>query len=119
LVTEIWSEGTHHYRAVVEGSIPYDVEFRLGAGGDILRHSCDCPYDWGEYCKHEVAVMFAIRKHLEQDSPLDERGQKRGLRALVQRQSKDDLVNLLCTLAKEYDCSEELYYHLQSMDDES
>jgi hypothetical protein len=27
----------------------------------ILESFCSCPYDWGPTCKHEVAVMYAIR----------------------------------------------------------
>lgn len=43
--------------AEVEGSEfePYQVSLRLHDGGVADAH-CTCPYDWGGYCKHIVAV---------------------------------------------------------------
>ena len=117
-ILDMWSDKTNHYYAVVDGSISYDVEIQLDKEGTILDHSCDCPYDWSEYCKHEVAVLLAIRKHLDQGTVLKQQGQKQGLRAMLSEQSKDDLVELLYELAKEYDLQEEIIYHLKNDDDE-
>lgn len=49
------------YRAEVEGSELYSVEVELDDEGGILDSCCDCPYDRGEYCKHQAAVFFALR----------------------------------------------------------
>ena len=45
--------------AEVEGSEfePYQVSIRLHDGGVADAH-CTCPYDWGGYCKHIVAVLL-------------------------------------------------------------
>ncbi len=45
--------------AQVEGSSykPYQVTVTLDAGG-IVEADCTCPYDWGGYCKHIVAVLL-------------------------------------------------------------
>ena len=45
--------------AEVEGSEfePYQVAIRLHDGGVADAH-CSCPYDWGGYCKHIVAVLL-------------------------------------------------------------
>ena len=45
--------------AEVEGSEfePYQVSIRLHDGGVADLH-CTCPYDWGGYCKHIVAVLL-------------------------------------------------------------
>jgi uncharacterized Zn finger protein len=45
--------------AEVEGSefAPYKVSFRLHDGG-VAEARCTCPYDWGGYCKHIVAVLL-------------------------------------------------------------
>jgi uncharacterized Zn finger protein len=45
--------------AEVEGSEfePYRVSIRLHDGGVAEAH-CTCPYDWGGYCKHVVAVLL-------------------------------------------------------------
>ena len=45
--------------AEVEGSefVPYQVSIRLHGDGVADAH-CTCPYDWGGYCKHIVAVLL-------------------------------------------------------------
>jgi uncharacterized Zn finger protein len=47
--------------AQVEGStLPYyQVTVTLADAGGIDDASCTCPYDWGGYCKHIVAVVEA------------------------------------------------------------
>jgi len=45
--------------AEVEGNefVPYQVSIRLHDGG-VAEARCSCPYDWGGYCKHIVAVLL-------------------------------------------------------------
>jgi uncharacterized Zn finger protein len=45
--------------AEVEGSEfePYQVSIRLHEGS-VADANCTCPYDWGGYCKHIVAVLL-------------------------------------------------------------
>jgi len=52
--------------AQVSGSRKYKVnsEIRLRRDSLELESSCDCPYDWEDYCKHEVAVL---NKFMEED----------------------------------------------------
>lgn len=118
LVIDLWAPSPNVYCAVVEGSIRYDAEIQLGANGEVLHHGCDCPYDLGEYCKHEVAVFFAIREHLKQGATLKQQGQKQGLRSLLSDMGKDDLVELLLDLATEYDLREEIIYRLDAEGDD-
>jgi uncharacterized Zn finger protein len=58
------------YEAEVSGSETYQVFVKF-EGERLVEHSCTCPYDWGPYCKHTVAVLYAIReeKHLEKEDP--------------------------------------------------
>src|SRR5512137_141822 len=46
--------------AQVTGSdyAPYRIEVTLLDDGSIGAASCTCPYDWGGYCKHIVAVLL-------------------------------------------------------------
>lgn len=46
--------------AQVQGSdyAPYDVAVTLAEDGGIADVVCTCPYDWGGYCKHVVAVLL-------------------------------------------------------------
>jgi len=114
-VVDIWSTEPNCYRAVVEGRIPYDVEIHIDANGAVLHHHCDCPYNLGEYCKHEVAVLFAIRRHMEQGTTLKRKGKKRGFRTMLLSKSKNELANLLCVLAAKYDMREEIVYHFEDI----
>ena len=45
-----------HVTAEVSGSDvePYLVEIDITEGGEVSDWSCDCPYDWGDVCKHTV-----------------------------------------------------------------
>lgn len=58
--------------AAVQGSQPdpYDVESEIDSDepGDIDA-SCTCPYDWGGYCKHIIAVLLELA---EGDSDLED-----------------------------------------------
>ena len=51
--------------AEVEGTGDYTVTAELTENGDITDSECDCPYDYGDYCKHQVAVFYAIRQTWE------------------------------------------------------
>jgi hypothetical protein len=48
------------WTAEVEGSDLYTVEIKLN-NGEIVSWECDCPYDYGDICKHVVAVLLYIR----------------------------------------------------------
>ena len=95
----------NHYMAEIMGSSNYTIEVRLSDEGEILTSSCDCPYDWGDYCKHQVAVLYAIR---EKDSHAKEkdrepliRKKKEDIETTLSRLSKAELLNLTIQLARE------------------
>jgi len=62
------------WTAVVEGTHDYLVEAELEPNGFISFSSCDCPYEGGEYCKHQAAVLYALRAGVATD------GQTRSIR---------------------------------------
>ncbi len=51
-----------HIFADVSGSQyePYKVQVALSEEGAVNRAFCTCPYDWGGYCKHIVAVLLTL-----------------------------------------------------------
>lgn len=69
---QIWKKGRirnlteatpGEWTASVEGSAGDDYEVNIGMEGDALYHwECSCPYDWGDFCKHQTAVLFKIRE---------------------------------------------------------
>ena len=52
----------HEWVAEVEGSYDYTVTAKLTDSDDITNTYCNCPYDMGVYCKHQVAVFYALKK---------------------------------------------------------
>lgn len=81
--------------AEVEGSefTPYRVRIVYDEGG-ITRAECDCPYDWGGWCKHIVAALLAC---IEEPASIEERA---SLGQLLADLSRDQLQNLLLKLAE-------------------
>lgn len=86
----------NYFTAVVSGSEDYKVHIVLD-GNLIEEHFCDCPYDYGEFCKHEVAVLFSILDYYEttvEVEPLDSKPQKKKSKKKV-KSSKDSVLNIL------------------------
>lgn len=60
-VTECTDEG-REVEARVLGSEQYNVSMSVDDEGVIHHHRCSCPYEMGEFCKHEVAVLYRLRE---------------------------------------------------------
>jgi uncharacterized Zn finger protein len=58
-VIELEQDG-ENWHVVVAGSDEYAVDVLVN-NGKIIRCNCTCPYDFGSFCKHEVAVFYSIR----------------------------------------------------------
>lgn len=82
--------------AVVAGYDDYEVKIIINEKGQITYHYCNCLYE-GEYCKHEVAVMYALREYFKTNS--QNIGKKEGLKELLKKQQSDVIVEILCNLA--------------------
>ena len=51
------------FSGVVAGSDDYDVYIQLDNNHNILEKDCTCPYDSGNTCKHEVALLYHIKEN--------------------------------------------------------
>lgn len=82
--------------AEVEGSQPepYSVRVEFDDGG-VTATLCDCPYDWGGWCKHIVATLLAC---LHEPALIEERPP---LEQLLSGLNRDQLQGLLLVLAEE------------------
>jgi len=85
--------------AVVLGSMEYVVYVRLNDDLDVLEHSCDCPYDWGDVCKHKVAVFYYIKDAELYDEPVNKEAFKDIMKRL-KRYDKDELFTLFMRIVK-------------------
>ena len=87
--------------AAVSGSDDYTVTVRLNDAGDITSTYCDCPYDWGKYCKHQAAVFYALHKELDNpDNKSSNTSQRQTLEDILKNQDRSVLLNLLLEYAK-------------------
>jgi hypothetical protein len=60
-VRNLTEENDTEWTARVRGTVNYEVVIEQAAGGE-LECECTCPYEWGPYCKHVAAVLYAIRE---------------------------------------------------------
>ncbi len=89
------------YIAHVAGTQLYEVTIKLDDDREIEDSSCTCPYDWGDHCKHEVAVLYALRHQLNSTKhEMVERPKVVDLEALLEKKSKKELLSFLLDFAK-------------------
>ena len=54
------SEGVYTSNVCGSGGDTYKVQVQTNGKGEVSAYSCTCPYDYGDICKHIVAVLLAI-----------------------------------------------------------
>lgn len=67
-VTSVKETEHNVFEAKVEGAELYTVEVELDEQANIIDTQCDCPYDLGNYCKHQVAVFLTLREMKDNSS---------------------------------------------------
>lgn len=89
----------NEYAAEVDGSELYNVMVEMDENGNIDDISCDCPYDMGKYCKHEAAVLYALRSSTVKTS--EPAIKKANLPQFLGKCSNVQLVEIILEHAKE------------------
>jgi uncharacterized Zn finger protein len=89
-VIDVENLGNGEFSAVVEGSEDYEVFIEISKG-KVIEHSCDCPYDWGDVCKHVVAVLYYIRDIEILGESTDKEGVKSQLQLIIDDMSEQDI----------------------------
>lgn len=59
-VAKVERIGEVEFSAVAFGSDDYDLYVKID-GERIVEYECDCPYDWGNTCKHVVPLFYQIK----------------------------------------------------------
>lgn len=97
------------FEAEVEGTEIYTVEVELDDEANIIDSQCDCPYDFGEFCKHQAAVFFALRNNYnfantsELGKPQSRKKRKApNLKEILAARTKEELIQFLLNIASEY-----------------
>jgi uncharacterized Zn finger protein len=93
-VTSLVLRGTTLY-AEVEGNeeFPYLVRCTFGADNSV-EASCTCPYDWGGWCKHIVAVCLSL---IHAPETIEQRP---SLESQISLLTREQLQTVLLTLAE-------------------
>ena len=97
--------------AEVEGSqyVPYRVRVTFDADG-IREVTCSCPYDWGGWCKHIVAVLLTC---IHNPETIEERPP---IEALLADLDRDQLQALVLRLVEQQpDLVDTVEAHVQSL----
>jgi hypothetical protein len=86
-VTDFDEISYNEYEAIVEGSETYTVRLTI-KDGVVTESVCDCPYDLGPVCKHEVAAYYAAREFFaeEDDDYMAHRKQSKSRKPAAQKQ---------------------------------
>jgi uncharacterized Zn finger protein len=81
--------------------VNYEVVIEQAAGG-ALECECTCPFDWGPYCKHVAAVLYAIQEQpgernetKAQPAKAPKQKAKDRLRSILEGMSREDLIGIL------------------------
>lgn len=108
----------------VIGSEDYTVEIELEGNGTVIRSSCNCPYDWGDYCKHETAALFALREKYESEHDVTYKGKssfqkKLKLEEILPNLSRDELIQIILSMTSEHEqIKKKLLFQLAPKKDE-
>ena len=103
-ITSLEYDG-EEWTAEVEGSDDYTVSVSLSDEGKIINTYCDCPYEWGDYCKHQVAVFYALKDKSQQilaEMKAGKPGKKESFKDILEALDKPTLIALIMEYAKTY-----------------
>jgi len=91
-VAKVEQVGEGEFSATAFGGDDYEVYVKID-GERIIEYECDCPYDWGNTCKHVVAVFYQIRYGNFTSNASDKFGSI--LKSLLNKDLRDFVLKLL------------------------
>lgn len=96
-IIETYNQGDNEYIFQVQGSDNYEVIVKVDEKGEILYSNCDCPYDWGLICKHQVAAYFEL---LNIFNSKDEVVKQPEIKEVLNNLSKEELINIILNITQ-------------------
>ena len=88
------------WTAEVCGSEDYEVTITLDKDREIIEITCDCPYDWGPYCKHQAATLYALQNMGDKADKQKKKTKMQDLRTILEKQDKQTLLSIVLEFAK-------------------
>lgn len=99
-INDMYQEADGTYIFEVEGTEDYQVGVRINDNESIIYSYCNCPYDYGPVCKHEVAAYFRLRDYLDSKNQKQRVRKKQDIAELLNTLTKQQLVELLLPVIK-------------------
>ena len=105
------------YEAKVIGTDEYTVAVLIDEDLNITETYCDCPYDMGRYCKHQVAVFLTLRDiktNVSEEEEPDVKSMDPGdyrdgsyMASILSERSKEELIGFIMKLASKNEVIEQ------------
>lgn len=83
------------FKGVVRGTRLYNVLIEVRKDLEISKTSCDCPYAYGTYCKHKVALMYMIEDLDAYEADYEVSGNMQLVEQRIQEMSKKELKDMI------------------------
>ncbi|MCA1318497.1 hypothetical protein LC085_01140 [Bacillus tianshenii] len=117
-VVEMESRNEGEYMFQVEGTELYEVLIKINRDLEIFYSDCDCPYDFDDVCKHQVAAYYVLEEGLENKGSVVASAQP-SLRNVLNSLGKEELINIIEELAsKEEALEESLIFRYLKLDED-
>ena len=98
------------YTATVDGSEVYTVDIDI-EDGELIDADCSCPYaDDGNYCKHEVAVLYYI-ENMKDENSQEKENSNSNLQSIIEKMREEDVRSLLFSIAKNDSSVRKIIYY--------
>jgi len=103
-VVRVYEKSENEYIFHIEGNDHYEVVVELGEEGEIKFSECDCPYDFGPVCKHEVAAYFQLFEMISPGSgkelPTKKPYKRPKLQEVLSNLPKEELIKVIMDIAQ-------------------
>jgi hypothetical protein len=100
MIQELIQDTNGNFSAKVAGNelTPYRVQVSVNPqNGEVLSYRCSCPYEFGDICKHLVAVLLAIQNRDHENKPVSPADE---LSQAIEALSTEQLQDLVLTHAQ-------------------
>ncbi|WKB36454.1 SWIM zinc finger family protein [Terrilactibacillus sp. S3-3] len=101
-IEKVDEQEQNHYTIWIAGTSEYTVHVNLDAANEIVDSECDCPYDQGDYCKHQAAAFYMLRsKKIGDKHPAVHR--QRDIKDILGELPKDELIHIISAIADQHE----------------
>lgn len=101
-IIDIYNPGKNEYIFKIQGNDDYEVIVKLDDNGEILYSECNCPYDYGPVCKHQVAAFYKLLEIFSSQneaSNVQKRAkEQQGIKEVLDSLSKEELIDIIMDL---------------------